>query len=627
MSGICGIVFHHRDDRLCRDHLLSMLQALDVTRQGKGFTANLGSVGIGAQQFSARLAGVAELTLRRQPVALAFHGSLYNLRELCASSEQASDPVMGLLRLYLGEGMAFLQRLRGEFSLALWDGLEETLYLATDRFRVHPLLYYQDAEKLVFASRMTGILACPLPMKRTIDLAAIVDALASSFIATPKTVFQEVRKLPPGHTLTYHKGQIRLAPYWDISFLSQDGSAAAELVSKLKASFTDALAARFDMDGASDGIGTFLSGGVDSSTVTGVLTHLAKRPIKSFSIGFDEERFNEINYARIAAQAYATEHHEYFVTADDVYAAIRVLLEAFDEPFANASAIPTYFCAKIAREHGVEILYAGDGGDELFAGNERYATQRLFEYYDKIPRWLRELLVEPAIFALAETLGWKLLVKGKKYVERASIPYPERLSSYGLFTIVPMGEMLEPGMLEKIGGDYEPYAPIAWYYSQAPARTQLDRQLYIDLKLALADNDLLKVTRMTEAAGVLVRFPFLDHRLAEFAATLPAALKMRGRRLRSFFKKAYADLLPREIRTKKKHGFGLPIAVWLRKDRRLNEMLHDLVLSPRSIQRGYFRKKTLEQLVEHHRTDQTSFYGTVLWNLMVLELWHRQHWD
>jgi asparagine synthase (glutamine-hydrolysing) len=385
----------------------------------------------------------------------------------------------------------------------------------------------------------------------------------------------------------------------------------------------DAISVRLEQENSIARIGTFLSGGVDSSTVTGVLTQLAKRSMKSFSIGFQEQRFNEINYARIAARAFGAEHYEYFVSPQDTYDVIPVLLEAFDEPFANASAIPTYYCAKIAREHGVDVLYAGDGGDELFAGNERYATQRLLEYYHMVPKCFIELFVKPLVFTLADRRGWELCVKGKKYVQRASVPYPERLSSYEFFKCVPLAEFFADDLLEVIGRHYNPYAPVHAYYGQAPAQSDLDRQLYIDLKLAISDNDLFKVTRMTEAVGITVRFPFLDQRLAEFAATVPAHIKMRGRELRSFFKKAYADLLPTEIRTKQKHGFGLPIPVWLRTDKQLNEMMYDLVLSPQSLQRGYFRKKALEKLIECHKTDKTSFYGTTLWNLMTLELWHR----
>ena len=593
-----------------------MVQVLDKTGQGGGETTSLGPAGLGTQRFPGRLAGVAEMTVHKRPCALAFHGSLYN-PEAFLNGKEDNSPFSQLLRLYLKEGIAFVRRLRGEFALAIWDGSEDRLHLVTDRFRVHPLLYYQDREKLVFSSYMKALLACPLSIQATINLEAIVDIAASSVIPTPKTIFREVKKLPPGYVLTYEQGEIKLEPYWDISFLQLSGAREAELSRKLQANFADAVSVRLDGEADVDRIGTFLSGGVDSSTVTGVLTQLSGRPVKSFSIGFDEQRFNEIDYARIAAQAFGTEHHE----------AIPVLLEAFDEPFANASAVPTYFCSKVAREHGVEVLYAGDGGDELFAGNERYAMQRLFDYYHQIPAWLRELLVQPLAFSLADRIGWEIFTKGKKYIQRANIPYPKRLSSYGTFEVIPMHDLLEAHLLEAVGDDYNPQVPLFQHYSQAPACSELDRQLYIDLKLAISDNDLFKVTRTAEMAGVTVRFPFLDHRLAEFAATIPAHVKMRHRQLRSFFKKTYTDLLPSEVRTKTKHGFGLPIPVWLRSDKRLNAMMHDLILGSDGIQRGYFRRQALETLIERHQTDETSFFGTILWNLMILELWCRSAVD
>ncbi|MBI4523203.1 MAG: asparagine synthase (glutamine-hydrolyzing) [Deltaproteobacteria bacterium] len=625
MSGICGIVLNDQRHPLSARSLAPMVAALDISGRRDGFVETSGATGIGAQTFPGRLAGV--LKTPDEHLVLGFHGSLYKTAELSIQETPDQNPFAAFIELYLKEGMAFVRRLRGEFALAIWDGRTETVYLATDRFRVHPLYYYQDQEKLVFGSLMKSVVACPFPVKKSLDPEAIIDVAASSFVSTPKTIFREVKKLAPAHVLTYSKGRITTAPYWEISFLNESQAGERALTRNLKGLLSDALAVRLRTDGESSRIGTFLSGGVDSSTVTGVLTKLTKAPIKSFSIGFAEQGFNEINYARISARAFGSEHHEYFVTAKDVADAMPVLLKVFDEPFANASAIPTYFCAKTAAERGVEFLYAGDGGDELFAGNERYATQRLFDYYTAVPLRLRELFLKPAVFALADRLGHELFVKGKKYIQRAEVPYPDRLTSYGLFHVLPMAELLEGDILNLVGSDYDRNGAVAHYYRRAPARTELDRQLYIDLKLAISDNDLVKVIRMTEAAGVAARFPFLDHPLAEFAATIPAAVKMKGRELRSFFKNAYSDLLPFETRAKKKHGFGLPIPIWLRTDKMLNEMIHDLVLSSRSLQRGYFRRKALERLVENHKTDQTSFFGTIIWNLMILELWLREVYD
>jgi asparagine synthase (glutamine-hydrolysing) len=240
-----------------------------------------------------------------------------------------------------------------------------------------------------------------------------------------------------------------------------------------------------------------LSGGIDSSTLTGVLTRLTNRKIKCYSIGFDQEQFNEISYARIAAQAFGAEHYQYFVTPADVYEAIPILMESFDEPFANASAVPTYFCAKFAKDHGVDILYAGDGGDELFAGNQRYADQRLFDYYYKIPSVLRTAFVAPFVSALADGLELTLFQKAKKYIQRASIPYPQRLTSYGFFHVFPFRELLTADFVATVGQNYDSDGSAHRYYNEALANTALDRQLYVDLKMTISDNDILKVIRMT----------------------------------------------------------------------------------------------------------------------------------
>jgi len=627
MSGICGIALFDRTAQLPLDHLSSMLHASVSSNRNKDSVFITGPVGMGVKNSYGQLAGVAEIHRNKQLFALAFKGTLYNIHDLFFEEQLTVNPIDGLLSLYLREGISFLQRLRGDFALALWDGPAETLYLAVDRFRVHPLFYYHDQDKLIFASRTREIFACRSPIRTTINPESIVDVVSSSIIPTPKTIFREVKKLPPGHVLGYHAGQVTLASYWELNFAQPNKESKSILASKLKAQMTEAISVRFNQEIATDQIGTFLSGGVDSTTVTGILTQLAKRPIKSFSIGFGEQRFNEIYYAQIAAQAFGAEHHMHFVTPQDTYDALPVLLNAFDEPFANASAIPTYFCAKIAREHGVVLLYAGDGGDELFAGNERYAFQRLFSYYDKVPHWLRQFLVEPFVFTFADKLRWSILERGKKYIRRAAIPYPERISSYGIFNLFPMVELFSDNFLEQVGHGYDPDALVKEYYHHAPARTDLDRHLYLDLKLTISDNDLFKVVRMTEAAGVTAQFPFLDHQLAEFAASVPSHIKMQGTKLRSFFKEAFADLLPPETRKKEKHGFGLPIPIWLRTDRRLNELMHDLLLSPKSVQRGYFRKAAVEDLIGRHQTDTTSFYGTILWNLVILELWLRHYED
>lgn len=627
MSGICGVLAKSREARLPESAIHAMCRRLKLgvteASAGKTTTLSLGPVLFGASLFGRQVGGVARVTIDGAPVSIVLYGSLYDSGASVDRGDALADPANAILERYLREGISFVDRLDGEITFALWDGRIEQLHLATDRFRIHPLFYSDRPDQLVFASRIGALFESPIPLTATIWPETIVDTVASSAIPTPKTVFREIAKLPPGHLLTHRQGKTSHAPYWQVSFLHPSAAREAALAADLRTRFSEAVSRRLRADGAPDRLGTFLSGGVDSSTVTGVLMQAAGRPIKSFSIGFGEPRYNEMSYARIAARALGAEPVEYFVVPKDVPAVIPALLASFDEPYGNASAVPTHICARLAKDHGVDVLYAGDGGDELFGGNERYATQRVFEYYHRIPAWMGRGLVEPVVTALADSLRWGLFVKGKKYIRRATLPAGKRITSYDFFNVIPLERFLTADFLAEVGRGYDPGATVERLHDEAPARTELDRQLYLDLHLTISDNDLFKVTRMAEAAGVTVRFPFLDRRLAEFAMTVPASIKMRGRNLRTFFKRAYADLLPAEVRSKTKHGFGLPIAHWLQTDKVLMDMMNDLVLGSRALSRGYFKREALEELIRHHRSDPTSFFGTTLWNLMVLELWHR----
>ncbi|HXF76423.1 MAG TPA: asparagine synthase-related protein, partial [Methylomirabilota bacterium] len=424
MSGICGIQSSDRSRPVSAADIAAMVRSLAAAAPLEAPTISLPFAALGVQSFPGRMAGVARLRSGGYEFGIALHGNILNAAELGAGGESAAGLLDGLLRLYRNEGLAFARKLRGEFAIAIWDGAQECLRVFTDRFRVHPIFYYLDDDKLVFGSRMKTILACPLPLRLTLNPEAIVNVVGSSFVPTPQTIYREVRKLPPGHCLSYRRGVPTVEPYWDIDFTRPDERSKIQLAAELRRLFSEAVSLRLGQDRGCKRVGTFLSGGVDSSTVTGVLTRLTQAGVPCFSIGFDEQQFNEIQYARIAAKAFAADHHEYIVTPEDVLKAIPVLLDSFDEPFANASAVPAYFCAKLAREHGVDVLYAGDGGDELFAGNERYASQRLFDYYHDIPGPLRNHVIRPVIDALANTTKLPLFIKGQKYIRRAAVPYP-----------------------------------------------------------------------------------------------------------------------------------------------------------------------------------------------------------
>ena len=620
MSGIWGFALSEPGGKAGLSALTSM--ATGGSAAGSVHSVEAGPAAFATQEFPHRTAAVARTTDSGALLAICLHGSIFNVDEWAPRPADPSHLAASILDRYVREGTSAFSGIRGEFAIAIWDERDQSVRLICDRFRVHPLFYYADHRRLVFASRLRMIPSFPDPIDTEIDPDAVVEVLTSSVIPTPYTIYRKIRKLPPGTVLTYRAGNVSLETYWDVQFAADHRTTETAMAEQLREKLASAIQSRLSLDGDGNGFGAFLSGGIDSSTVAGLLTRLSGHPIQTFSIGFDLPGFNEINYARIAAARFGSNHHEYFVRPSDVAGAIPILLDAYDEPFGNASSVPTYYCAKMAKDAGVSVLYAGDGGDELFAGNERYAVQRLLDYYHKVPVWLREPFLVPAVRALAVTNA-PLFVKGAKYVQRARIPYPDRLHSYGLHRVLPIETILEPELLSKVCTDRSAEATIARFYRQAKSRDELDRQLYVDLKLAICDNDLFKVTRATEAVGVAVRYPFLDHLLVEFAGKVPATVKMRGTQLRTFFKRAYAELLPPETLVKTKHGFGLPIPVWLRTEPELNAMMQDLVLGRDSRVGQYFRRSARETIVDRHRNDTTSYYGTFLWNIMILELWLR----
>jgi asparagine synthase (glutamine-hydrolysing) len=624
MNDLFGLVFRDDRQRAQHDDVMSIVPALPAMQGKLVGPAVVGPVGMALIPGTQSTAALAEQTAGVGRHLLGFSGTLYNLDEVAGNvATPVQSSAQRLLDLVMRSGVSVVTRLRGEFLIAYWDGQEETLYLMNDRFRSQPIFYCQTAQVLVFGSRLKVISSNPWVESLSIDPAAIVDLMAFSCVTTPRTIFQEVKKMPPAHVLSWRKGRLTLTPYWDIDFSHPSGESRETLKRLIRQKFAEALQVRINQDRTHSSIGTFLSGGIDSSTVTGVLTQLTGDRVKAFTIGFAEPGYNELDFAKHAACHFNAMHFTRNVTVEDVHQALPKIVETFDEPFANASAIPTYFCAKLARENGVDVLYAGDGGDELFAGNERYGTQKIFDYYHAVPTWLRKGAIEPLVHGLAGLLPWGLPMLAKKYINRANVPYPDRLTSWGLFNLLPLPELASEPLITRFGKDTNPYAPIAYHYAHAPANTELDRQLYIDLKLIISDNDLVKVTRASEAAGVAVRFPFLDGEFADCAAKVPAGMKMRGHHLRTFFKDTYADLLPLATRKKTKHGFGLPIAMWLRSNHGLLDMMHDLVLSSNSLHRGYFKREALQRLIEEHQKETGSFYGTIVWNIMIIELWHR----
>lgn len=547
---------------------------------------------------------------------------LSNDKELGALSGCPDNPCRAVATLYAREGRRVIDRMRGAFALAIWDEQALELLLAVDHFGVKRLFYAGDRRRMAFANRPSALLAVFGEPTR-IDPTSVYNYLNFSFVPAPASIYRGVSRLAPGHTLRVAAGHVVLEPYWDMTYPEQplDPRDGADSLYRL----ADAAVNRALADVSSNQAGAFLSGGTDSSTIVGLMARSTETPVNAFSIGFQENAYDELDYARIAARHFGATHHTTIVTPEAAFNLLPRLVDAYDEPFGNNSAIGTFFCAESARERGVTLMLAGDGGDEIFGGNERYRTDRIFGAYSHLPAALRRRLLEPLVFGLPDG-GETLLGRAQRYIRRANLPNPRRFYSYEFFFALEASRLFTADFLGSVDLD-APYHVAQAAYDRIQASSELNKLLYLDLKLAIGDNDLLKVTRTAELAGVRVRFPMLDLDLVEFTGTMPARWKVRGLEKRYLFKRALRKLLPPEILAKRKHGFGVPTSIWLRDHPRFQELARETLLSTRARTRGYFRAGAVEELLDCHRTDSTPYYGDLLWRILMLELWHCRHLD
>jgi asparagine synthase (glutamine-hydrolysing) len=524
-----------------------------------------------------------------------------------------------LASLYERFGCTFVEKLRGAFAVTIWDREQRKFLAAIDHFGMKRLAYYQDGNMLLVATRVDA-LARSGEIDLGINARAVANILNFSANLAPETIFAKIHRLAPGTILMASDGGVRFEKYWDIRYGVEHDTDEDRLSRELESVVEQSVAAHCRQD-TFTGLGAFLSGGTDSSTVVGMMSRLKHGPVKTFSIGFQEQPFNELGYAQITANKFKTEHHTYLVGPEDCLEALPRMVRCFDEPYGNSSSIPTYFCARLAAQNGVKTLLAGDGGDELFGGNTRYLTDKIFELYQTVPRVLRKGVIEPVL----RYLPWEggLARKARGYLDRSNMPRVERFFSYQFLSVHSPADVFQPDFLAALAGASVLDIP-SRHYSAAAARDHLDRLLYVDMKITLADNDLPKVTCMSEAAGIQARFPFLDRSVAEFSGCIPARLKVKGFDKRYLFKRAFRELLPIEVIQKKKHGFGIPVATWLKSDRRMRELSRDTLLSPRAFERGYFRREFIEDLFRKQEADDSTYYGDMLWTFLALEFWHRQ---
>jgi asparagine synthase (glutamine-hydrolysing) len=533
------------------------------------------------------------------------------LGAICRAQGQAAALIEGYRRY----GDAVTERARGRCAafVATDDGSRALAF--TDRLGLQPLAYGIYDSGIVVAGDARCVAAHPA-CSAQLNWQALFDFLFFHHVPAPQSSYAGVRRLLPGERLVWNSGRARIETYWRPRFV-EDRRPDLEATSvQLRAVLERATRESI----RSDMVGSFLSGGTDSSTLAGLLTRVLERPVPTFSIGFAAEGYDEMAYARIASRHFGTHHHEYYVTPADVIELVPHIAASYSEPFGNSSAVPTYFCARLAREHGVRQLLAGDGGDELFGGNARYATQWLFSLYEMLPAPLRHGLLEPLLKTELEGPRLPLIGKLQSYVTQASIPMPTRTESYNLLIRLGIDELLEPDFLRHVDTN-EPARLLDAQYAAVVAQSLINRQLGFDWKFTLADNDIPKVSTMCDLAGVAVSYPFLDANVVDFSLELPPNWKLRGTRLRWFFKHALQDFLPREIIAKKKHGFGLPFGTWLVTDSALGEFAREGLESLAG--RGIVRRRAIQHLWVEQLPRHPPFYGGMVWLLLILEHWLR----
>jgi len=556
-------------------------------------------------------------------VTIVFNGEIYNYRELQKTLQSrghrfaTNSDTETIVHAYEEFGASCLDQLRGMFAFAIWDDRNQKLFIARDRVGKKPLYYsVTRSGALVFGSELKSLLEHP-EVERKINARALDAYFSLGYVPDPISIFENVEKLPPGHHLTFTCGRLTVERYWDFSYDSNgngNGHSASDYLEELRALLDEAVKLRLVSDVP---LGAFLSGGIDSSTVVGLMSRHLGQPVKTFSIGFNEDSYDELKYARLTAQKFGTEHHEFLVTPD-ICEVVDQLAWHFDEPFADSSAIPTYVVSKLAREH-VKVVLTGDGGDELFAGYSRYVTERQRSRFDLVPRFVKDGLMDPLSRGLPHG-AW-----GRNYLHNVSLdPIARYLDNVSVFTGLNKSALYSAGFSDQLRDSSHLNAYFQELSRNVRTDAPLDSLLYIDSKTYLPGDILTKVDRMSMAVSLEARVPLLDHKLIEFVTRIPAAMKLAGNETKHLFKKAIAELVPAEIVNRPKQGFGVPIQYWI--NQQLRDRIRDTLHDPRTLERGYVSRKHVELLLDEHERGRRD-HAMGLWSLLMLELWHRQYVD
>jgi len=602
MRDFCGWMSPEPAPEAAWRQTLESIMAQRGQTSGDGLEVRLAANGLIATNGS--LCHLAE----RQGVLVLISGRP-QFSEPLSSGEQAAARVLDLWR---ERGADTPKSIQGSFALAIVDTPRREALLAIDRLGIETLAFAQTGASLVFSNRADLVAAHP-EVEADLDPQGLFNYLYFTMVPAPGTIFQGVEKLLPAQRLHWRNGRVERGFYWHLAYRDEPRRDFEEQARCFRQLLRDGV----ERARGSDEVSAFLSGGTDSSTVAGLLTEIQGKPARTYSIGFEAEGFDEMEYARIAARHFGLDAREYYLTPRDVLDIIPLVARQYDEPFANESAVSAYLCARLAADDGYRVMLGGDGGDEILGGNERYAKQKIFEFYGRIPGWVRGGFIEPFV-ALPGVDRVMPARKLKSYVRQANVPLPDRMEAYNFFHRQPLEAMFTPEFLAQVDPG-QPLVLLRDPYERADSRHFINRMLHLDLKFTLADNDLRKVSAMTEAAGVEVRYPLIDDALVEFSGQVPPDWKVKGNYLRWFFKRALWDYLPRPILTKSKHGFGLPFGIWLRDDRALADHVRGRLAD--LSRRGWLRPDYIARIQSDHQSLHATYFGKMIWMMLMLEEW------
>ena len=644
MCGICGKI--NIEGKEIRRELIARMnsvlshrgpddEGIYINNPSPGASQAMASVGLGHKRLSIidlSEAGRQPMSNEDGTIQMVFNGEIYNFKALKKELEQNGHHFTSqtdcevIIHLYEKEGIECIKKLNGMFAFALWDSKNQTLFLCRDRLGIKPLFYSWDGKSLSFASEIKSIL-CDPEVSKNMDWNALNLYLTLNYIPGPYTIFKKIKKLDPGCYIMVRKEGLEIKQYWDIEKDTESYENKEKNIGTFKKNLYDLLEDSVKIRLIADvPLGAFLSGGIDSSIIVGLMSRVSNSPINTYSIGYkDVPLFDETKYAREVAKFNDTHHHEIILSAKDVLDTIPEVLTCLDEPFADSSAIPQYIVSRETKKH-VKVALSGDGGDELFAGYRMYSGEYWYSRYKLFPRVLRTKLIEPLLTSLPDSRDKYLLEhirRMKKFVTGAKDRFEDRLFAWNeIFSKELREKIINKKKIEsdKINPDLGKEMLLKRLSSYDS--DNINRMLYMDLKISLPNDMLSKVDWMSMRNSLEVRVPFLDHRLVEYVFQIRGNLKLKGKKGKYILLETFKNILPPPLLNKPKWGFEIPISKWLKSELRF--LINEYLSKKRIETQGIFNFKPIEKLIDdlfRNRSD-TSWH---LWNLIVFQAWYSRH--